>query len=336
MRSNQALSQIIHEMSTEYKTFTNPTQEEMKQALEEDGVFVIENVLEQEFMDEVKTEIFAAMKVISEGKFDPENKETWQKKNLPPNSRGLFQHYGIGTQKFAVRVRANAKPVFETFYGTEELLTSFDGLSFEPRPRQFRFKSVADWNATQNETLHVDQTSAGFKCMQTGISLEDQGLDSRTFVCIPKSHLRHTEVMNFMCGEEWPSSNWLPLNEKLMEYLGNPKPVRVPLKAGSMVCWDSRTIHASASPCKTLAPESYRLQIFVCMKPIPTDKILYKKEQEKRAKYIAMGRTSRHTPVPIAVFGAAPNSYDGRKFPKLEPYLEMDDAEKKMHGLMPY
>ena len=263
----------------------------------------------------------------------------------PINTRGLIQHYNVGFQKFTVKARNYVKNAFAMLYGTDELISSFDGVSFSKRPKMYKFQNIEDWHKKKwdKDEVHVDQTHKGFRCVQGGAAIVNQFEEGHVFVCIPGSHLHHDELVDRI-AENAPKV----LNEDWYKIDGSDKTwikkkgldiMRVPMKSGSVILWDSRLIHSSTSWCRSSTQKMfipYRLQIFVCMKPADC---LTEVDKVKRNKAYIEGRTSRHIPDNITLFGKNPrmygpvSNYAKLKVPKS---CELTDDEKKLYGLIDY
>jgi ectoine hydroxylase-related dioxygenase (phytanoyl-CoA dioxygenase family) len=112
------------------------------------------------------------------------------------------------------------------------------------------------------------------------------------------------------------------------------KVVRVPLEAGDMVLWDSRTVHTSATYTKDSDQNACRIQVFVAMKPA----VNTPEEIEKRAKAFEAGRVSKHSADYIRLFPKQPHTHGSNPAPCEIPPSDpnMTDEEKRLHGLIPY
>jgi hypothetical protein len=325
-----------------------PDYKQVREQLSENGYVVIEDFISPEDCTEINSLFWDYMESLtaivdpqgtSQTIVDRNDKKTWLTKNLPLNTRGLIQHYNVGFQKHAVMTRTLLKPIFEGLYGTPNLLTSFDGTSFSRKPKTHKYKDLQDWayKCWTKDAIHIDQTTEGFKCIQSGVSIIDQDPCGHVFICVPGSHAYHKEIMSLNGG--FTKGDWLIMNEDTKKFLRDKglELIRVPLKAGSVVLWDSRTVHSSSGYCRSSDPDVSRLQIFVCMLPIPEDQDVYEKEIKKRIKAYNEGRVSRHNPRTISLFGRNPRTYGSEvrdfNIPKSAP---LNDDEQKLHGLVRY
>ena len=362
-----------------------PSHADMRAALDRDGVFVVENVVGPELLEKCKSGCFAALEDVSLGNFKSDDRTTWRNGLVPPNTRGQISSFGLGNQEFFVKARMATKCVFEAFWDTPNLWTSFDALSFQPRLQKFAFKSVDEWakkyGTNSSETIHVDQTTQGFLSLQSGLALSDQDEDNRVFVCQPGSHKFHREILqerqkayvaeaahlklkldaakvdSDLDSKQvekirlaWvkasngakkleDNSHWLMMTPEMLAHTAHLPRVRVPLKAGSMVFWDSRTLHYNAAPCATMDKDAYRLQLFISMSPVASDEKILDEQIAKRRKLWSDGRTTKHSADLVRSFGKGFNDRGGA-FPykprTLSPFKGMTRSEKCLHGLKKY
>ena len=125
--------------------------------------------------------------------------ETWGRGQFPgPAHLGLQTWGGVGQSEVMWRARCLPRvgAAFEAAWGLEggaPMLTSFDGLAL------FRPPQVDGSWATRRalEWLHVDQgsTKRGMVGVQGALLLYDQNQHTGGFVCIPRSHQRHEQLV---------------------------------------------------------------------------------------------------------------------------------------------
>ncbi len=323
--------------------FASMTRADMLASLKRDGYVVVRGVASREQAAHLHDLLWRDLELLAPG-LRRADKTTWTPKNRPEHAGGLIQHYGVGWWESCVRARALMSPVFATIWGVDvrDLWTSFDGVSITRKPAQGRcaFKDVEDWSARalRDNRLHVDQTVAGFKCVQGGLALCDQPIEGHVFVCVPGSHLVHTDLM--ARGPTKKTPGWETMTPAQLDFLEARgfQPVRVALSAGDAVYWDSRTVHNSGPYTAAAAADSERAQIFACMTPSPPSGPLRDTQMAKRRAYHADRRTSKHSPWPVRVFGKKPRSYGGgsggpEMHPENVPRFELDADARKLHGL---
>ena len=325
--------------------------------LTRNGYCLLKGVVEKEKCDEIADKFFDYMEYIQED-FKRDDKTTWTQDILPIRTRGLLQHYGVGVQEHAVMARMAVKPVFETLYPNEQLTCSFDGTSFAPRPKVFKFANLQDWKLKhlEVEKVHVDQTTKGCTSIQGGLALVDQGENCKVFVVVPGSHHIHEEIMKIRQKNKqekskalkkqrvelplWDNEQWLIMDEEMEALLAEKglKRVRVPMEKGDFVLWDSRCVHSSADFTKQCGQDDYRLQVFVSMAPRIKDPVAYEKEVEKRKKAFHDCRTSKHSARELRLFPKNPRAYvpDTRQLCTPRPAKDLTEEALKLHGLLKY
>jgi hypothetical protein len=306
---------------------------------------------------------------------------TQTSKNLPLNTRGLIQNYNVGFQPFTVDVHMMLFPLFMRLYGTDKLRSSFDGVSFtRKRKADFASLADWKERCMAENPVHIDQTTPGELSIQSGVAITDQEEDMHTFLCIPGSHKdehhrRLLKIWHECAYRDWqvkhkawkdaldagtplktkfgndakePEVNkgepdWQVMRPEQLAYLREHglEMKRIPMKKGDVVLWRSNLVHASAPYCKTAPKDAMRLQIFVCMKPIPDDPVRNAKDMERRREAYDEGRVSRHSADWISLFGKKPHIYgpDGNathQKMRTPRSLKMTRAEKRLYGLIPY
>ena len=154
------------------------------------------------------------------------------------------------------------------------LLVSFDGACiFRPwhERREWRTKAMP---------FHVDQNAwrpdrSGFVCVQGMCTLTEANEATGGLVVVPRSHAAHGEICaRLPHAREWADYVPVPQHDSALQAAdkGGARMLRLP--AGSLVVWDSRTVHCNTP---ALAPPSaatgqpvdalLRACIYVCMTP---------------------------------------------------------------------
>ena len=99
--------------------------------LQENGYAVIDDVIPQSECDLYRQEFRAFHQAFDEA-------------DLPMlNFESIIHSYRIGHFETTWNVRLKVKKVFAEVWGTEKLLTSFDGIALSPPPEQGLFDTVA-------------------------------------------------------------------------------------------------------------------------------------------------------------------------------------------------
>lgn len=347
--------------------------DDMMKSLDRDGYVILPDVISEGTCDELLSSFWDYMEGMNSD-ICRTKPTTWTKENLPISTKGLIQHYNVGFQRFTVDAHMLLKPVFESIYGTNRLWTSFDGVSFTQKGKRPQFKDVPDWKTKcwESTAVHIDQTTPGFMSIQGGLAVTDQKEDEHVFVCVPGSHKFHEDLLKIWeqdadarfkekniayeatirelgAGEKKPvrptresaTFHWEIMNDNQLAYLQQKglEMQRIPLKRGSFVLWDSRTVHSSAGYCKSARADALRLQIFVCMRPVPDNDI--EREMRIRRKAYTEGRVSKHSADHIRLFGKQPRMYsvkDKLTHDKMQvpESISMTKEEEELYGLRMY
>jgi len=240
-----------------YRSF-DPEGSDAKQALEflaAHGYVVFRQVADK---DEVKLgeQLFWEFVWGCDPSIQPEDPKTWC--SLPKGAQlgwpaesgtGIISSRGIGQSALLWHIRGlpRLRRAFSLVFGTEELITSFDGASvFRPYGHDPSWRSKGPW-------YHVDQGGlmhSGFRSVQGLVTLTEVSAETGGFVCVPGSHLFHDTFLarpeNHADGRIIIGSEDPLLGQWSQEHGSGP--ILVPLRAGDAVLWDSRTVHCSTHP----------------------------------------------------------------------------------------
>lgn len=243
--------------------------------------------------------------------------------------KGLLQHYRSLSHCQAVwnvRQHPNVHDVFSKIWWDNDLLVSFDGVGIQRPPEQT--KKYADPNGAWP---HIDQgpSPGGFQCVQGFVNLVETTSKDGCLIVYPGSHLLHAQFY-----QAFPTfdKNWCPLTEeqKLWYHSRGCTPVRVTAPAGSLVLWDSRTVHTNSTATQDrYEPDKYRMVVYVCMTP---RKWAGEKDLAKKRTYFETGRITSHWPHKIKVFSREPRSYGDHTY---DPHWKLDDSLWRLPQLTP-
>jgi ectoine hydroxylase-related dioxygenase (phytanoyl-CoA dioxygenase family) len=136
---------------------------------------------------------------------------------------------------------------FEKLWGTDELLTSFDGINFTLPGKERQL--TAPWP-------HIDQSPRrkGLVCAQGIINFAPNGPDDGGLVVIRNSHnfteqffKEHPEVVS---RKTWGPEDWFGFEGKEVDWFiaKGCDVVKVCADPGDLIVWDSRTIHYNSTP----------------------------------------------------------------------------------------
>ncbi|XP_046579615.1 uncharacterized protein LOC124287170 [Haliotis rubra] len=205
----------------------------------------------------------------------------------PPTTKSLIQKFKVGHMEPTWAVRMKAKPVFAQIWGTEKLLTSFDGIAIGRPPED----GEEDFYIPSQDWLHVDQDSSrmGLHGYQGAVYLEHCAQDDWTFEVIEGSHHffdRYYEECDYAVEQRKANPTWRVRNFRSddVEWFKercNCLRKRIPVPKGGMVVWDSRLIHANTRPLiRRKNPGRWRFVVFVCMAPaVWADEVSLQKKQ---------------------------------------------------------
>jgi ectoine hydroxylase-related dioxygenase (phytanoyl-CoA dioxygenase family) len=274
------------------------------------GVAIIPNVLNERECDNIVNGFWNYFEHITKQWNTPisrNNITTWnQIYNLYPKHSMLFQNWGIGQSQVCWDVRQNQKiiDIFSQLWkcNNEDLLVSFDGASFNIPPEY----TNKGWH--KNNWFHSDQsyTRNNLECIQSWVTGLDVNEGDATLAIMESSNKYHEEFAKHYKITD--KSDWYKLNdEQELFYLNKGcsyKKIKCP--KGSLVLWDSRTIHCGSEPMKNRLKDNFRAVVYVCYLPrhLCDNKNLIKKQ--KAFKEL---RTTNHYPCKIKLFPKLPYTY---------------------------
>lgn len=300
----------------------NATPDNIKHILNKYGVAIVPQILNENECHCILEKMWDYFEHISQSwdkPIDRNNKETWNGLyELLPKHSMLHQHFGVGHAQACWDVRQSPKVVeiFAEFWGVpaEDLLVSFDGLSFHPPPEI----TNRGWNRN-NTWYHCDQsfTQSEFKCVQSWVTVEDVEDGDATLTFYEGSHKYHNEFESvYQTGEK---SDWYKLqpNEEQFYIDKLCKQTRIVCPKGSLVLWDSRTIHCGSESIRGRANPKWRAIIYLCYQP---RSYATEAQLNKKKKALIELRTTSHWPAKIKLFSKTPRTY-GKELPTITPLM---------------
>lgn len=312
------------------------TKETLDETISKFGVAIIPEVLNEIECENMINGIWDFIEHISQDFSIPINRyktDTWKEyyKLLPSHSM-LIQYFGVGHAQVSWDIRQNKKivDIFSYFWKCkpEELLVSFDGLSFN-LPHEITGRG---W-FKNNLWYHTDQSylTTNFKCVQSWITGLDVNENDATLSFMESSNKYHCEFQKKYNITK--KDNWYKLSKEELQFYEEKgclyKNIMCP--KGSLVLWDSRTIHCGIQPCKIRENPNCRAVIYLCYMPrILSDK----KNLEKKKKAFEELRSTTHSPCSIKLFGKNPRKYNNNPLPKIKniPKPTLNDLGKKLAG----
>lgn len=292
------------------------TKETLKQTIYLYGVAIIPNILTEEECNNMVNEIWNFFEHISQSwelPINRNNKESWKEfYNLLPLHSMLIQHWNIGHTQASWNVRQNIKivEIFAYFWGCSinDLLVSFDGLSFNLPPEVTK----RGWNRG-NTWYHTDQsfTTNDFKCIQSFVT----GLDINEYDAT-LSFLEGSNNYHYDFKDEFnitDKDDWYKLTKEQEEFYYNKGCIIKNIKCpkGSLVFWDSRTIHCGIEANKKRTISNIRSVIYLCYMPRSQCNEANLKKKQKAFNEL---RTTSHYPCKIKLFSKSPRTY-GKPIP---------------------
>lgn len=265
------------------KFYKTQKMSEFLDELAEKGYCVIEDVLSEEEIAIAKNDFYNWL----------ESHEQIKKIHNTISPHCIFKHFEVGNQRHAwfIRTREKVQEPFRKIWNTDELVCSLDGSCW--RPKELKKKDKI-WT-------HTDQAPSkkGLRCIQGFVALTDNITSS--LVVYEGSHLLHEKYSKQY--NLTSTKDWLLIEHEYLEKIKSTKKV-LPVKAGSLVLWDSRTFHQNLYGCN-----EERIVQYVCFLPRNN---LTPKMQEKRIKYFQEARTTSHWPYPVKVNGLQPQNYGNK------------------------
>ena len=298
------------------------TPDKLKETIDTYGVGIIPDVLDKNELDAMRDGMWDYLEHVSQ-KFDtPINRnvsKTWVEyiKMYPKHSM-LLQNYGVGHSQFVWDIRQNEKivDIFSKIWKTpkDELLTSFDGAAFHFPPEETnRGWYRKTWYHTDQSYLRPD-----FECIQSWVTAYDVSEGDATLAFMEKSNQHHAEFADTFKIEN--KSDWYKHTEEEQKFYEDKgcEEKRIKCSAGSMVFWDSRTIHCGTESMRNREEKKIRNVVYVCMTP---RKLITEANLRKKRKAFDELRMTSHWPHKPKLFPVNPRTYGG-------PLPNVTDIEK--------
>ena len=287
------------------------TKETLKATIDLYGVAVIPSILNEEECNNMVNGIWDFFEHISnswEMPINRNNKESWSGfyKLFPLHSM-LIQHWNVGHAQASWNVRQNIKivEIFAHFWGCSinDLLVSYDGLSFNLPPEVTK----RGWNRG-NTWYHTDQsyTTNDFKCIQsfvTGLDINENDATLSFLEGSNKYHKDFKDEFNITDKDDWYK---LTKDQEEFYYKRGYEVKNIKCPKGSLVFWDSRTIHCGIEANKARSVPNIRAVIYLCYMPRSQCNEANLKKKQKAFNEL---RTTSHYPCKIKLFSKSPRTY---------------------------
>lgn len=287
--------------------------DEISDTLKKYGVAIVPNLLNDIECNEVIDGMWDYLEHITKkGKYKIKRNDNKSWKNYTKllfKHSMLMQHWNIGQAQYIWNLRQNKKivDIFAKLYNVNrnDLLVSFDGASTH-FPSEI---TKIGWN-TQTK-YHCDQsfTRNNFECIQSWINAFDTNVGDATLSFLEKSHLYHEEFKKYKDIDD--KSDWYVLgtnyDDNVKFYLDKGcKEKKIKCPKGSLVLWDSRTIHCGTGPLRERLTENFRCVVYLCYLP---RSLISNAHLRKKQKAFNELRTTNHNPCKIKLFSKEPRSY---------------------------
>ena len=282
---------------------------------------MIENILTPEECENIQNRAHQWLENVPKNNTDKvlrDDKKSWKNitKVLYAKHGGLIQHFGVGQSQFVWDVRQHPKviDVFRKIWKDDNLITSFDAANITPPPEDTNL----GWQNPDKHWLHTDQSpkKQGMQSIQGLVNLEDVSDGDATLCVVTSSNKLHSEFFTKMKKES--KGDWYKLenDNELKWFLDKGcQVVAISAPKGSMILWDSRTIHMGLSPQKMRKNIRWRYVVYVAMFP---RKSISTTNLKKRAEHIKNGRMTNHWGVKL--FPKVPHTYGGA-IPEIDEYI---------------
>lgn len=178
-----------------------------------------------------------------------------------------MQQWGVGQAQVLWNLRQNPKvvSVFSKLWNVEpeELLVSFSGFSFSFPHEVTKMGMFQEGK----EMYHIDQRpgAAEFQCVQSWVTAYDVNPGDATLSVLQGSHTLLGDFAERF-GKTKITREFVPLKEEELAWYQSQGciPHDIACQAGSMVFWDSRTVHYGKSSRKERKRRNFRAVATLC------------------------------------------------------------------------
>ena len=269
----------------------------LNEILNEHGVAVLLSVFSENECDNLiaslREYVFKEYKIATPNDYE----------RLRPLKGGIFQNYGISLINQVLDFKTDQKAIepFQRIWGEQELVTSLDGVFMGPPPEQTDKKKL--FSKHHDTWFHTDQASnkKEFCCVQGAINLEHIEHGDGCLSVLTKSHNHHREFFETF-GIDTKGRNWFLLKENHLDWYKSKgcewKMITAP--KGSMVFWDSRTIHMGTLPrADRVNKDRWRYIVYVCYAPLSWQS---KDDVKLKKKAYVNNQCTSHWPYKVVLF----------------------------------
>ena len=284
----------------------------LENTLNEYGVAIIPSVLNEKECEHMINGIWDYFEYITHEWDNPIKKDSPNSYReiykLYPMHSMLIQHWKVGHSQVVWNLRQNEKivDIFSKFWECpkEDLLVSFDGLSFNLPPEN------TNRGCFRKAWFHTDQsyTRNSLECIQSWVTALDVNEGDATLSFLEGSHHLHEDCRKAFDIKD--KSDWYKLDDIEEQFYIDCEciPKRIKCPKGSIVFWDSRTIHCGSEAIKGRKKENMRGIVYLCYMP---RELCSENDLKKKRKAFEEMRMTSHWPSKPKLFSKMPRTYGG-------------------------
>lgn len=284
------------------------------------GVCIVPNVLSETTCDNIFNGMVWDFEERTKNLPSPfvfERPETWNTLDLfYPKHHMLYQHWCLGQSEYIwkyVRTDPDIIECFSNIWGTNQLIVSFDGISFH-LPSEISGKK--HFSESEKHWFHFDQSflKPNLECVQGLVNSMNTNPGDATLKVMVGSHNCFGEyasmrIDDFVIGNGGKADeaqlkkqfgeNWNRVDDLEFFTKRGCYELEIVCPRGSLVLWDSRTLHYGKQPSKDRERINFRSVVYVCMVPYTRiSEYTYSSKvfSERSFKYYNEGRMTNHWP----------------------------------------
>lgn len=297
-------------------------------SLKERGYAVIPGILDDAECDTMWDMMWDFIGRTSNGRVDRADPTTWRHE-WPVALHWILKNYNVGQSQPTWYARGSLAviAVFALIYGTDKLFCSYDGFAMIPDVKQMDSHADGeDASLRENNWMHFDQTpylADMLLCLQAWVTCREVNEGAPTLKVLPESHKRLGEFVAKGYAPKTKAdgpdtTHWYkPSSEDTAAVFGDDwesNLVRVECPKGSMVLWDSRTMHQGGVPIAGYeGAQKDRGIVYVCYAPASQCEAAGR-GAVRRKELAADDRTTAHWPQFLKPNGKNPRTY-GQEMP---------------------
>ncbi|WWD19949.1 hypothetical protein CI109_104422 [Kwoniella shandongensis] len=244
--------------------FDKPVFGDWRDELAQQGYTVVKGAVPTEKALQYREKAFEWLESFPLG-FKRDDPKTWTNDCLPVHVKGgMFHSYGFCHEKYLwdLRCEPGIIDAFAKVWGTDELITSFDGGSIM-LPKRTDVPDGGKWE-------HMDQSHhrKGFYCCQGLVNLNHCGPEDGGLMVLEGSNKLVEEFFDTHGRESyktWGPFDWYGFTAEQQQWFFDRgcKWIKVCAEPGDLIMWDSRTMHYNVRP----SGERDRVCTYICMAP---------------------------------------------------------------------